>query len=108
MKMKMRMKRFVAIAVLALFASVAAFAHGGSHKKLMGTVTKVDGQMLRIKTKDGQDSHVTLTSKTTYVMSGKAAAATDIKSGMRVVVNLATDVLPSRYSSGRSRRTSRR
>lgn len=85
------MKKLVAMTVLALFASVAAFAHGGAHKKVMGTITNLDGQTLHIKTKDGHDSHVSLTSKTKYVLSGKAAAAKDIKTGMRVVVNLATD-----------------
>ena len=77
----------VATALLAaLTIPQHAFAHPGHVHKVMGTVVTVHENHLEVKATDGKTSAITLNEKT-KILRGKAkAAASDIKSGQRVVV----------------------
>ncbi len=69
------------------------FAHEGHHH-VLGTVKAVDAAHLEVRTKDGKTVTVPLNDATKYYQGSKGrsgAAATDIKAGMRVVVDLGKD-----------------
>ena len=75
------------MAVLALVASTLAYAHEG-HQHLKGTVTKLDGMRMELKSTDGKLVTVILTKETKYFQEKKAAAASDVQIGSRVVIEL--------------------
>ncbi|MGE3404902.1 MAG: hypothetical protein AB7K63_20115 [Vicinamibacterales bacterium] len=78
----------LAALVLAVLAPSAAVAHPGHDHKLMGTITAIDGNKVTMKTTEGKDSTFTV-SPTTAFKRGKAKGTqTDLKTGMRVVVNV--------------------
>lgn len=78
----------IPILTLALAACLAGwgFAHGG-HKHVMGTTTAVDATHVEVKTADGKTVSVTLTPETRYFKDKAAAAAADLKVGLRVVID---------------------
>jgi len=84
-------KRIIAMLILILALPAVLLGHGGSHKKVMGTISKVEAAKIHITTTDRHDVDVALTSKTHFTKMKKKAAATDAKVGMRVVVELSTD-----------------
>lgn len=84
------LKRMIAtLMVIAL--PVVVFAHGGSHKKVMGTISKIEATKLHITTADSHDSDVALTSKTRFTLNKKASSLKAVKAGMRVVVELSSN-----------------
>ena len=66
--------------------SSLALAHGG-FEHVMGTVTKVDGNVLTVKTAKG-DVAVKVDAKTEYTKDDKKATVKDVTVGLRVVVDL--------------------
>lgn len=85
------MKKLFAAIVVVLVFPLTLLAHSGSHKKVMGTVSKLETSKLHITAKDGKDVHVPLTAKTKYLHSGKIVARTHLTPGMRVVIELSKD-----------------
>ena len=68
-------------------------AHEG-HRHVMGTVTAVDATHVEVKTTDGRSSSVPLSAATKYYKGSKgkaAGAASDVKVGSRVMIDLAKD-----------------
>jgi hypothetical protein len=81
-------KRLFAAIVLAGFtaAGLNVAAHKGHAHKIMGTISLVHENHVEIETKDGKKMTVTLNDKT-KILKGKAkASASDLKEGVRVVV----------------------
>jgi hypothetical protein len=73
--------------ILILFAlSNLLSAHGG-FDHVIGTVVKIDNQVLTVKTAKG-DVDVKLTDKTEITKSDQRAQAADLKPGTRVVVDV--------------------
>ena len=86
------MRRLALISFLLLVA-FNVFGHAGEVHKYMGMVTAVheDGSFMLEKT-DGKTMHVAVAKTTAYQhVDGKAAAATDLTKGRRVVVTISTD-----------------
>ncbi|HLV85866.1 MAG TPA: DUF5666 domain-containing protein [Candidatus Sulfotelmatobacter sp.] len=80
------MKRsLVAIWMLVILA-VSAWAHG-DEQHVMGTVSKVDGMNIIVKTQDGSLKTVMVTDETKYLKSGSSATLEDVKVGDRVVIH---------------------
>ena len=83
-------KRFLALVGLALAFAVAVLAHGDK-KHVMGTVEKINGDSMVVKTSDGKSVEVKLTSSTVYVShsgnQNKPAKASDVAVGDRVVIH---------------------
>ena len=75
------------MAVLALVASTLAYAHEG-HQHLKGTVTKMEGMRMELKSTDGKLVTVSLTKETKYLRDRKVVTASDVQSGSRVVIDL--------------------
>jgi hypothetical protein len=73
--------------VLAVLAPAATFAHPGHEHKLMGTITAVDGNKISMKTTEGKDATVTVTPITTFKNGKAKGAQSDLKVGLRIVVN---------------------
>ena len=82
------MKNFILAAlVMAVLAPAATFAHPGHEHKLLGTITAINGNKVSMKTTEGKDTVFTVTPLTTF-KSGKAKGAqSDLKVGLRIVVN---------------------
>ena len=83
---------FLAAAVL--LPGVLLAHEGHHHVHVMGTVTAVDATHVEIQTKDGKSTSVPLSSATKYYKGSKgktAGAASDLKVGSRVMIDLAKD-----------------
>src|SRR5260370_1286503 len=82
-----RSLRTIIINMLALgLLNVAVWAHGG-FDHVMGTVTKLDANVLTVNT-GKKDVNVKLNEKTEIMMGDHKAAAADLKVGVRVVVDI--------------------
>ncbi len=77
----------LAALVLAVLAPAATFAHPGHEHKLMGTITAVDGNKVSMKTTEGKDAVFTVTPLTTFKRGKGKGAQSDLKVGLRVMVN---------------------
>jgi hypothetical protein len=83
------MGRFtVLVLAVALALPLAAAAHPGHDHKLMGTLNAIDAKKLVMKTKEGKDVSVAIDAKTKFLNGKSRGAATELKAGMRVVVNV--------------------
>ena len=87
MNLKSKLTITKLVATIALFA-LAAFAHGG-FDHVMGTVAKVTGSVLTVKTAKG-DVDVTLGEKTAFTKNNQKAQLVDLTPGVRVVVDVPT------------------
>ena len=86
----------VLILVLAvgLLAPIAAAAHPGHDHKLMGTISAIDKNKVVVKTTEGKDMTFEIVPTTTFKQGTKRGMQTDLKAGMRVVVNVGDGVEP--------------
>lgn len=83
----MQKKWIVAVALAgALVVPAMARAHGGHAHKVMGTVSSVEGNHVKVKTTDGKTVMIMLDSKTTITRGKAKLDATALKAGGRVVV----------------------
>lgn len=89
------MNRVVAL-VLALFllAPAVSIAHPGHDHKLMGTISSIDKNKVVVKTTEGKDMTFEITPLTSFKRGKDKGTATDLKAGMRVVVNIGDGVEP--------------
>lgn len=53
----------------------------------MGTITAIDGNKVSVKTTEGKDAVVTVTPLTAFKRGKAKGAQSDLKVGLRVVVN---------------------
>ncbi|HEY6148834.1 MAG TPA: hypothetical protein VIZ69_14100 [Thermoanaerobaculia bacterium] len=87
------MRRFVSsIALLAVLAAPGALVAHEGHHHVLGTVIGVEATRVQVRTKDGKTVAVPVNAGTKYFRGSKgniAAAASDVKVGMRVVIDLA-------------------
>jgi hypothetical protein len=74
------------ILLAGLTLAMLAFAHGG-FEHVMGTVAKVENNVLTVKTAKG-DVDVKLDAKTEITKNDKKAAMSELTLGIRVVVDL--------------------
>ena len=83
------MKQWLMFVVVALGLVMPAysFAHEGHVHKMLGTVTKIEGQHVTLKTTAGKNEMVMLDSKTTITQEGKKVDASAIKVGQRISVD---------------------
>jgi hypothetical protein len=82
------------VVMAALLAPVVAVAHPGHDHKLMGTITSIDKNKVAVKTTEGKEMTFEITPLTTFKKGKAKGAATDLKAGMRVVVNIGDGVEP--------------
>jgi hypothetical protein len=80
------MKRAVLAVSMVFVMAVSLWAHG-DEQHVMGTVSKVDGMNIIVKTQDGSLKTVMVTAETKYLKSGSAAKLEDVKVGDRVVIH---------------------
>lgn len=78
-------------AALTLGAGAAALAHGG-HDHLMGTVKAVETKSgtVEVETREGKRVTVVVDDKTRYLRGKESATATDLVTGVRVVIDADT------------------
>lgn len=79
-----------ALAITVLLAT-SAFAHPAHEQKVMGTVTMVAVDHVMLKTTDGKDATVVINKDTKFTRAKKAMKASDLVTGMRVVIAAVTD-----------------
>jgi len=71
----------VAIAMISTYTSRMARAE---EVKCEGTITKIDGEKVTVKTPTNQEQHMTVLPATKIMIDGKAAKPADLKIGQRV------------------------
>ena len=81
------MKRLITLIVSVVLAGTIAFAHG-DNVHVRGVVTQVSAQSITVQTADKATKTLTLTDKTTFQRSGKAAHLDDVTVGDRVVIDV--------------------
>jgi hypothetical protein len=90
------LKRFVlSLITIALFTGLA-YAHGDP---IMGTVTAVTSDTFTIKDKDNKSVVIMLVSGTKYLKDDKPAKKTDLKVGVRVVIDAEMDTKMKMYNA---------
>jgi hypothetical protein len=85
------MRKIVALGVVLVAALAIPFAvraHEGHPHNVMGTVTARNGNDVEVKTPDGKSLTVVLTDKTTFSRNKQKVDGTDVKAGVRVVVDV--------------------
>lgn len=89
------MKRFAfATLVLSLLVPAVPMAHPGHDHKLMGTITSIDKNKVVVKTTEGKDMTFEVLPTTTFKKGKDKGAQSELKAGMRVVVNVGDGVEP--------------
>jgi hypothetical protein len=89
------MKHFMfAVLALSLLVPALPMAHPGHDHKLMGTITSIDKNKIVMKTTEGKEMTFEVTPTTTFKSGSKKGAQTELKAGMRVVVNVGDGVEP--------------
>ena len=83
-----------AAVLLALFLPSAALAHPGHDHKLMGTISAIDGNKVVVKTTDGKDMTFQVIPTTSFKKGKQKGIQSDLKVGLRVVVNIGDGVEP--------------
>lgn len=73
--------------VIAVLAPAATFAHPGHEHKLLGTITAIDGNKISMKTTEGKAAVFTVTPLTTFKSGKGKGAQSDLKIGLRIMVN---------------------
>ncbi|HET9702540.1 MAG TPA: hypothetical protein VFP85_00815 [Vicinamibacterales bacterium] len=89
------MKQFIfAVLVVSLFAPAMPLAHPGHDHKLMGTITSIDKNKVAVKTTEGKDMTFEITPITAFKNGKQKGMQSDLKAGMRVVVNIGDGIEP--------------
>jgi hypothetical protein len=100
------MKTFLLLVLAtALLAPAVPLAHPGHDHKLMGTISSIDKNKVVVKTTEGKDMTFEITPLTTFKRGKQKGMKSDLKAGMRVVVNIGDGVEPLKakdvqYSAG--------
>jgi hypothetical protein len=89
----MKAALFLVLAVV-LLAPAVPLAHPGHDHKLMGTITSIDKNKVVVKTTEGKDMTFEITPLTTFKRGKQKGAQSDLKAGLRVVVNIGDGVEP--------------
>src|ERR1700752_2713716 len=90
------LKRFVlCLLTVVLFAGLLV-AHGDP---IMGTVTAVTNDSITVKGKDNKPIVIMLEKSTKYLMNEKPAKKTDLKEGVRVVIDAHMDAKTKAYAA---------
>lgn len=93
---KSMLKRFVfALAAIAVVGGLL-FAHGDP---IMGTVSSVTNDTVKITDKDNKPLVIMLDKSTKYLMNDKPAKKEDLKAGVRVVIDAHMDTKMKMYSA---------
>ena len=89
------MKTFLFLVLTAaVVAPMVALAHPGHDHKLMGTISSIDKNKVVVKTTEGKDMTFEITPITAFKRGKDKGAMSDLKAGMRVVVNIGDGVEP--------------
>ena len=83
-----------AIMALSLLVPAVPMAHPGHDHKLMGTITSIDKNKVVVKTTEGKDMTFEVLPTTNFKKGKDRGAQTELKAGMRVVVNIGDGVEP--------------
>lgn len=78
----------------ALLVPAVPLAHPGHDHKLMGTISSIEKNKVVVKTTEGKDMTFEITPLTTFKRGKQKGIASDLKAGMRVVVNIGDGVEP--------------
>jgi len=83
-----------ALLALSLLAPAVPLAHPGHDHKLMGTITSIDKDKVVVKTTEGKDMTFVVTPLTAFKKGKQKGSQSDLKAGLRVVVNVGDGIEP--------------
>jgi hypothetical protein len=89
----MKQLLFAALA-LSLLVPAVPMAHPGHDHKLMGTISSIDKNKVVMKTTEGKDMTFEITPITSLKNGRAKGMQSELKAGMRVVVNVGDGVEP--------------
>jgi len=72
------------VVALAIVGSFAARAARAEQVKCEGTITKIDGEKVTVRTPTNREEHMFVVPATKIMLDGKAAKPNDLKVGQRV------------------------
>jgi hypothetical protein len=87
-------KALLLVLAVAVLAPATPLAHPGHDHKLMGTIVSIDKNTVVVKTTEGKDMTVAITPLTSFKRGKQKGMQSDLKAGMRVVVNIGDGVEP--------------
>ena len=90
------LNRFVLCLLMIVLFVGLLHAHGDP---IMGTVTKITDDTITITGKDNKPVVIMLEKNTKYLMNEKPAKKTDLKTGVRVVIDAHMDTKMKMYSA---------
>ena len=82
------------LAILCLTAGTWVAAHPGHDHKVMGTIASIDRSKVVVRTTEGQEKSVEITSTTKLTRGKKRGMVQELRVGMRVVVNVGDGAEP--------------
>ena len=89
------MKKLIfAVLALSLLVPALPMAHPGHDHKLMGTISSIDKNKVVMKTTEGKDMTFEILPTTAFKLGTKKGMQSDLKAGIRVVVNVGDGVEP--------------
>jgi hypothetical protein len=91
-------KSFLACSATILLSVGLLWAHGNA-THIMGTITALEANHVTVKTQDGKTEIAMLEKTTKYLIGTKAAKVTDLKVGLRVVIDAKMDPKMKMYSA---------
>ena len=92
------LKKLVRCSAAILFAAGMLVAHG-DYTHLLGTVTAIDGDHVSIKDTAGKPVMVMTHKATKYLKNDKATPKTELKVGLRVVIDAKMDAKMKMYKA---------
>ena len=91
----MNRRAFVSALACVALPAASAFAHEGHDHKLLGTITEITATRMLVRaTQDGAVSTVAIVATTKITRGKTKIAASDLKVGDRVVVNIGNGKAP--------------
>ena len=82
-----RVSQQIGIVAIAVLCFVSYAIGHGSEKHVMGTVTKIDGGTISVRTPDAGEKTVNIGSETKFMKGQQPATQQDVKVGDRVVIH---------------------
>jgi hypothetical protein len=89
------MKQFACVILaISLLVPAVPLAHPGHDHKLMGTIASIDKNKVVVKTTEGKEMTFEVIPTTSFKRGKAKGLQSDLKAGMRVVVNIGDGIEP--------------
>lgn len=88
------LSRLIPAALVGVLLAAPLSAHPGHDHRIMGTVVKVAGPRMTMEAADGQTVSFTVNTQTKFVRGRGEGKVSDVKAGMRIIINVGDGIEP--------------